>query len=85
MDGAGFPLSDPSLDPLRRTDHPICRWLVQAENIAFGKPDATRAEIEKAAKAANAHGFISQFNGGYDYNVGTKGKKVSSPRSPRFS
>ena len=32
-----------------------------ADNCAFGKPDATREELEEAARAANAHGFISQL------------------------
>ena len=37
-----------------------------AENIAYGKPDATREEIEAAAKAAHAHGFIRRLPQGYD-------------------
>ncbi len=37
-----------------------------AENIAYGKPDATREEIERAAKAAYAHGFIKRLPNGYD-------------------
>ncbi len=37
-----------------------------AENIAYGKPDATRAEIEAAAKSAHAHGFIKRLPNGYD-------------------
>ncbi len=37
-----------------------------AENIAYGKPDATREEIEQAAKAAYAHGFIKRLPDGYD-------------------
>ena len=48
------------------------------ENIAFGKDDASDDEIIAAAKVANADEFISKFEGGYDYNVGTRGKKVSS-------
>ena len=47
------------------------------ENIAFGKDGASEDEIIAAAKVANAHEFISKFVGGYDYNVGTRGKKVS--------
>ena len=37
-----------------------------AENIAYGKPEATRAEIIEAAKAAHAHGFIKRMSDGYD-------------------
>lgn len=48
------------------------------ENIAFGKDNATTEEIENAAKIANAHDFICKFDGGYGYNVGIRGKKVST-------
>ena len=41
-------------------------------NIRYGKPDATRAEIEEAAKRANAHDFIQSFPDGYDTQVGDK-------------
>ncbi|MCB0182205.1 MAG: ABC transporter ATP-binding protein, partial [Anaerolineae bacterium] len=41
-----------------------------AENIAFGCPDATQAEIEAAAKAAQAHEFITSFKDGYQTKVG---------------
>ena len=37
-----------------------------AENIAYGKPDATREEIERAARAVYAHGFIKRLPNGYD-------------------
>jgi len=47
-----------------------------AENIKFGKDGATEEEIIAAAKVANAHEFISRLDGGYNYNVGTRGKKV---------
>jgi ATP-binding cassette subfamily B (MDR/TAP) protein 1 len=42
-----------------------------AENIKFGMPDATQAEIEQAAMQANAHNFIVQFPDGYDTPVGS--------------
>ena len=54
------------------------------ENIAFGKDDATEEEIVAAAKVANAHEFISKLDGGYDYNVGTRGKKVSGGQKQRI-
>jgi ATP-binding cassette subfamily B (MDR/TAP) protein 1 len=55
------------------------------DNIALGKDDATEEEIIAAAKIANAHGFISKFDGGYDYNVGTRGKKVSGGQKQRIA
>jgi ATP-binding cassette subfamily B (MDR/TAP) protein 1 len=47
------------------------------ENIRFGKPDATDAEVEEACKLANAHDFISKFELKYDTVVGPKGSQVS--------
>ena len=47
------------------------------ENIAYGKPDATREEIESAAKAAHAHGFISRLPQGYDTVIGEDGGALS--------
>jgi ATP-binding cassette subfamily B (MDR/TAP) protein 1 len=55
------------------------------ENIAFGRDNASEEEIVAAAKIANAHGFISSFDGGYDYNVGTRGKKVSGGQKQRIA
>jgi len=55
------------------------------ENIAFGRDGATKEEIISAAKTANAHEFISKFDGGYDYNVGTRGKKVSGGQKQRIA
>ena len=55
------------------------------ENIAFGKDDASEEEIVSAAKTANAHDFISKFDGGYDYNVGSRGKKVSGGQKQRIA
>jgi subfamily B ATP-binding cassette protein MsbA len=56
-----------------------------ANNIAFGNPDATRAEIEQAAKIANAHEFISQLEKGYDTNIGDGGGKLSGGQRQRVS
>lgn len=53
------------------------------ENIAFGRDGATDEEIIAAAKIANAHDFITKLDGGYDYNVGTRGKKVSGGQKQR--
>ncbi len=48
-----------------------------AENIAFGKPEATREEIIEAAKAAHAHGFIKRLPQGYDTVLGEEGGILS--------
>jgi ATP-binding cassette, subfamily B, bacterial MsbA len=55
------------------------------ENIAFGKPGATEAEIVAAAKAAHAHEFISGFPAGYDTQVGEHGLKLSGGERQRVS
>jgi len=49
-----------------------------AENIALGKPDATRDEIVHAAKAVGAHEFIESLPGGYDTDVNKRGGRVSA-------
>lgn len=49
-----------------------------AENIAIGRPDATREEIEQAAKAIGAHDFISSLPDGYDTDVRKRGGRISA-------
>ncbi len=56
-----------------------------AENIAYGTPNATMAEIIAAAKAANAHDFILNFPDGYDTIVGERGARVSGGERQRIS
>ena len=56
-----------------------------AENIAYGKPGASPAEIENAAKRANAHDFISAFPEGYATLVGERGTKVSGGQRQRIA
>ena len=48
-----------------------------AENIRYGKPDATDQEIEEAAKLANAHDFIMTFPNKYETVVGERGVTLS--------
>ena len=48
-----------------------------AENLRFGKPDATQAELEDAARAANAHDFVSHLPHGYDTVVGERAVRLS--------
>ncbi|RME91158.1 MAG: ABC transporter ATP-binding protein [Anaerolineae bacterium] len=56
-----------------------------AENIAFGKPDATREEIVAAAKAAQAHEFIMSFEKGYDTVIGERGVTLSGGQRQRLA
>ncbi|BCW99523.1 MAG: ABC transporter [Armatimonadota bacterium] len=56
-----------------------------AENIAYGKPNATPEEIMRAAKAANAHDFIMKFPDGYDTQVGERGGRLSGGERQRIS
>ena len=55
------------------------------ENIAYGRPDATIEEIESAAKAANAHEFITQLPDGYDTIVGERGCLLSGGQRQRVA
>ena len=56
-----------------------------AENIAYGKPDATRDEIIAAARAAHAHEFILRLPQGYDSMVGERGQGLSGGERQRIS
>ncbi|KAM0868761.1 hypothetical protein ACQ4PT_041103 [Festuca glaucescens] len=55
------------------------------ENILFGKEDATPEEVTAAAKAANAHNFISQLPQGYDTQVGERGVQMSGGQKQRIA
>ncbi len=56
-----------------------------AENIAYGKPEATPEEIQRAAKLANAHDFIMDLPDGYDTLVGERGIKLSGGQRQRIA
>jgi ATP-binding cassette subfamily B protein len=56
-----------------------------ADNIAYGKPEATREEIIAAAQAARAHEFILQLPDGYDSLVGERGQSLSGGERQRIS
>jgi len=56
-----------------------------ADNIAFGKPGATRDEIEFAAKSAQAHEFILTFEKGYDTVIGERGVTLSGGQRQRLA
>lgn len=55
------------------------------ENIAYANEDATMKDIVKAAKAANAHEFISKFDDGYDTEIGERGLKLSGGQKQRIA
>jgi ATP-binding cassette, subfamily B, multidrug efflux pump len=55
------------------------------DNIAFGKPEASQAEIESAAKAAQAHDFILSFPEGYNSHVGERGTTLSGGQKQRVA
>lgn len=59
-------------------------WGTVAENIAYGKPDATREEIEEAAKMAGADEFIRTLPDGYESYVGRRGVKLTAGKSSAF-
>ncbi|MFJ9976329.1 ABC transporter ATP-binding protein [Streptomyces cyaneofuscatus] len=54
-------------------------------NIAYGRPDATQEQIEQAARAAQAHGFISALPDGYDTTVGEHGLTLSGGQRQRVA
>jgi subfamily B ATP-binding cassette protein MsbA len=53
-------------------------------NIAFGKENATLAEVEAAARIANAHNFIMETENGYETNIGDRGTKLSGGQRQRI-
>jgi len=86
----GVDVRDWNLENLRRTISIIEQDIFLfsrsiAENIAFGKPGATRAEIEAAAKAAQAHEFILTFAEGYDTVIGERGVTLSGGQRQRLA
>ncbi|MBD2860548.1 ABC transporter ATP-binding protein [Paenibacillus oceani] len=55
------------------------------DNIRYGKPDASQEEVEEAARAAQAHDFISQMPDGYDSIIGQRGVNLSGGQKQRVS
>ena len=55
------------------------------DNLRYGRLDASDAEIEEAARAANAHGFIENLKAGYDTNLGEAGSGLSGGQKQRLS
>jgi len=56
-----------------------------ADNIRYGRPESSLAEIEAAARAANAHEFITALPNGYDTTIGEKGVRISGGERQRIS
>ncbi len=56
-----------------------------ADNIRYGRPDATDAEVEAAARAANAHEFVTRFPEGYATLVGERGVQLSGGQKQRVA
>ena len=55
------------------------------ENIRFGRPDATDAEVEEAARAAHAHDFVCDLPSGYDTELGERGVMLSGGQRQRIA
>ena len=55
------------------------------DNIAFGRPDATREQVEEAAKRAQAHEFIVELEDGYDAMIGERGMTLSGGQRQRLA
>merc|ERR1711964_154066 len=55
------------------------------ENIAYGKDNASKEEVEQAAKDANAHEFIMSFPEGYETDVGESGSQLSGGQKQRIA
>ncbi|MBC7234456.1 MAG: ABC transporter ATP-binding protein, partial [Chloroflexi bacterium] len=86
----GHDVRDVTIKSLRRQIGTIFQEAVLftgtiAENIAFGKPDATIEEIQRAAEMAQAHGFITEFPDGYQTRVGERGITLSGGQRQRIT
>ena len=86
----GTDVRDVTLPSLRAqvgivTDEPFLFSASVADNIAYGRPDASRDEVIAAATAANAHGFITELSNGYDTVVGERGYTLSGGQRQRIA
>ncbi len=86
----GVPLNDLVRDDFRASmalvpQDPVIFATSARENIRFGRPDASDAEVEAAATAAAAHGFISALPDGYDSYVGERGVMLSGGQKQRIA
>jgi ABC-type multidrug transport system fused ATPase/permease subunit len=67
------------------SDDPFLFSATVAENIAYTRSDATREEIERAARRAQAHGFVMRLPDGYDTRVGERGLTLSGGQRQRIA
>jgi ATP-binding cassette subfamily B protein/subfamily B ATP-binding cassette protein MsbA len=86
----GYDIRDVQLKSLRDQiaivlQEPFLFPVSVAENIAYGQPGATRQQIERAARAANAHDFIMQLPRGYDTVLGEHGATLSGGEQQRIA
>jgi len=86
----GHDIRTVSLTSLRRQigvvfDEPILFSATIAENIAFGRPDASREDIVAAATAAGAHAFVERLPEGYETRVGEQGLSLSGGQRQRLA
>lgn len=82
-------IKDASINSLRSqiaivTQEPILFNDTIRNNIAYGRPDASLEDIEKAAMAAYAHDFVGRFPNGYDTNIGDLGSRLSGGERQRL-
>ena len=86
----GLDLRDLARDDFRRAfalvpQDPVIFATSARENIRFGRPEATDAEVETAAQAAAAHDFIAALPGGYDTYLGERGVMLSGGQKQRVA
>ncbi len=86
----GVDVRDVTLRSLRHTvglvlDEPFLFSASVHDNIAYGRPSASRAEVAAAAEAAQAHGFIGELTHGYDSVVGERGYTLSGGQRQRIA
>ncbi len=85
VDVRSFPIADYRRNIGLVLQEPFLFFGTIAENIAYGKPQATQAEIIAAARAAHAHEFILRLPQGYDSMVGERGQGLSGGERQRIS
>jgi ABC-type multidrug transport system fused ATPase/permease subunit len=86
----GVDVRDVQMASLRKavaivSDDPFLFSASVADNIAYGRPEASRAEVEDAARAAQAHDFVTRLPQGFDTRVGERGLSLSGGQRQRLA